>query len=156
MQALALLMLAGALARGIARAAALAAAAACLPSALAQGHPVQGLAQGRELSCQPALPQFCSNVHVSCAGQTSIATFAFKLRAQRTQGALEVSTGESVGSHELAAPFAQSQLTWAAGGEDVLFTPSRGPGYLRLLADGRFSLRLYQGEAGIMAYGRCG
>lgn len=127
---------------------ALATGDAAPPSALAK------LAQTGEASCQPALPYFCGNVHVSCSGRTLLRTFPFTLRANRTRGAIE---SEPDPEHEvLRTPYDDSHVEWEEGGASVILRP-RGDnnGYIKLLADGSYSFRHYTPHGAVMSIGRC-
>lgn len=108
------------------------------------------LARGGQVACEPALPHFCANVHVSCAGRSTLETFAFTIRAGRTQGMLEAEAASEVAQH-----FADARVHWEAGSAYVILEPRHGPGYVKLLDEGGFVLRYYRREAGLMAYGSC-
>jgi hypothetical protein len=109
------------------------------------------LAQTGEVSCQPSLPFFCSNVHVSCSGQTSIETFPFKLRATLTQGTIE-------SAHETEAfrmQYENGRVEWDRGGTYVILLPRLTNGYIKLLSDDTYSFRHYSQHGGVMSIGRC-
>ena len=105
-------------------------------------------AQTIDVHCAPALPHFCANIHVSCAGRTEQPTFPFRLRARGKLGAIEAAPAA------IAAQYANARATWSEDGA-VILRPREGPGYIKLQTDGRYSFRHYVGEAGIMSHGRC-
>lgn len=99
------------------------------------------------VACAPALPYFCANVHVSCSGRTDLPTFAFRLHAQDGRGWIEA------GTHALREQYRDARVD--RDEDAVILRPRHGAGYIRLLADGRYSLRHYAGDTGIMSYGHC-
>jgi hypothetical protein len=113
--------------------------------------PLARLALGQELSCQPQLPFFCGNLHVSCAGRTSIATFAFRLRVNATQGTLTAAPG----TEDLRGSFEEGRAVWDRDGADLIVFSRQDGGYIKLLADGRYSLRIYAPQGALMSLGRC-
>jgi Protein of unknown function (DUF3617) len=115
------------------------------PSALAK------LAQTGEAFCQPTQPAFCSNMHVSCSGQTSIKTFPFKLRANISHGTME-SAREPEG---LQIQYENARVEWDPEGTYVILFPHRASGYIKLLSDGTYSFRHYSQHNAVMSIGRC-
>lgn len=109
------------------------------------------LAQTGEVFCRPSLPYFCHNVHVSCAGRTSIETFAFKLKASQSRGTIEASSG----AEDVAAPYADAHIEWDREGRYVILLPRLASGYIKLAADGSYSFRHYVQHTGVMSIGRC-
>lgn len=106
------------------------------------------LAGSIAVACEPALPFFCANIHVSCSGRTDMRTFAFRLRAQDGRGWIETEAGAVRQQYE------DARVDWSDGA--VLLRPRDGAGYIRLLASGKYSFRYYDAhEAGIMSYGHC-
>jgi hypothetical protein len=112
---------------------------------------VTTLAQTGEMSCQPSQPFFCENMHVSCSGQTSMETFAFKLRATRTRGSIEVAA-----EHELMRKlYENGSAEWDREGTYVILFPRPESGYIKLASDGTYSFRHYTQQGGVMAIGHC-
>ncbi|HEY6512464.1 MAG TPA: hypothetical protein VI032_10820 [Burkholderiaceae bacterium] len=109
------------------------------------------LAQAGEVSCQPALPVFCSNIHVSCSGPSAIRTFAFTLRASGVLGSIE-SAADTSGIGPL---YAKARAEWSTHDGTVILWPQQGPGYIKLLADGRYSFRHYGEHTATMSHGQC-
>jgi hypothetical protein len=122
---------------------------AAAPAATANA--VTKLAQTGELSCEPALPHFCRNIHVGCAGRLALQTFPFTLRANQSHGWIDPKTDAG----EPAAPYRNSSVHWQADGAYVILRPNASDGYIRVLADGTYSFRHYQNGAAAMSYGRC-
>ena len=104
-----------------------------------------------DVECEPALPVFCQNIHVSCAGPTELRTFAFRLRVVSGKGWIEAEPGAA----EFQLLYSDARIEWSEAQGDVILRPREGPGYIKLQADGRFSFRHYPQSIGIMAYGRC-
>ena len=112
---------------------------------------VAKLAASGEVSCRPTLPFFCSNMHVSCAGLTSVATFPFKLRATAVLGMIEAAPG----TESLRGAYENGRVEWDPAGTYVIVLPSSGGGYVKLLADGSYSFRHYAQHGAAMSLGRC-
>jgi hypothetical protein len=112
---------------------------------------IDALRRTGEVSCQPELPFFCANLHVSCAGKTPIPTFAFRLRASGAAGSIEAAPG----NEDVRAPYDGARLEWDEEGAYVVLRPPAKSGYVKLLADGRYSFRHYAGHGGVMSIGRC-
>lgn len=109
------------------------------------------LAQAGAVSCQPAHPVFCSNIHVSCAGPSSLRTFPFKLRATRAQGSIE-SVSDSDG---VAQQYVDGRVEWNDKDGYLILRPRQGNGYLKMLADGSYSFRHYARDDATMSRGHC-
>lgn len=112
---------------------------------------VAKLAQAGEVSCQPAHPVFCANIHVSCALPSAIPTFAFKLRAKGESAFIESAT-DTAGIVPL---YERGRAEWDAQDGSVIVWPREGPGYIKLAADGRYSFRYYGPQAATMSRGQC-
>ena len=108
-------------------------------------------AQALELDCRPTLPYFCSNLHVACSGRTEIRTFAFKLRAQPARGWIE-SASDASGMRKL---YEDARVDWGAQAAYLILRPRGADGYVKLLADGRYTFRYYAQNAGVMSQGHC-
>jgi hypothetical protein len=123
----------------------LAAPAVAAPGALDR------LLQSGEVACEPALPVFCANIHVSCVGPSSIKSFRFRLRAAGTRGAVESNTDDA----GVAAAFSPARVEWGAASAYVILRPPQGNGYVKLLADGTYSFRHYGSSGALMSRGEC-
>lgn len=126
--------------------------AACLASTSgAAQSPIAKLAGSGEVSCQPALPFFCGNIHVSCSGPSSLQAVAFKLRATADRGEIEPES-DPAGLGEL---YRGGSVEWASDKSYVLLRPARANGYIKMLADGSYSFRHYAQDAATMSRGHC-
>jgi hypothetical protein len=94
---------------------------------------------------------FCSNIHVSCSGPSSIKTFPFILRATRAHGAIE-SASDTAG---IAEQYKNASVEWHSEDEYVILRPHQANGYIKMLADGTYSFRHYPEHVGIMSRGLC-
>jgi hypothetical protein len=103
------------------------------------------------LSCEPMLPYFCENMHVSCAGRTTIAALPFKLRMAPgiNYVALVCEDQDSQGK------YAGASHEWAEDGNSLLFSPRNASGYIKLLKNGSYALRHYIVGRGVMSLGQC-
>ena len=91
-------------------------------------------------------------MHVSCAGQTAIETFAFKLRATRTHGSID----SAPETENLRRQFENGRVDWdSAGAYVVLHSSQMNSGYIKLNADGTYNFRFYPLNVGVMSLGRC-
>jgi len=115
----------------------------------AAADPLHTLRQGGEVSCRSAEPFFCENVHVRCAGRTPVPTFPFILRS--AAGSVVLVTEQS----EFEQRYANAEVRWGEDGTYVLLQPKGAPGYLKLLADGKYVFRHYRQGVGVMSLGRC-
>lgn len=109
------------------------------------------LARTGEVSCQPAMPVFCSNIHVSCSGPSATKAFPFKLRATSTRGSLE-SKSDAAGMTE---QFESGRVEWGNENGYVILYSHQTNGYVKMLADGRYSFRHYSQYAATMSRGHC-
>lgn len=109
------------------------------------------LAQTGKVSCQPSLPVFCSNIHVSCSGPSSVRTFPFKLGATRTHGSIE-SIADTAG---IAEQYENGRVEWHNDDAYIILRPHQANGYIKMLADGSYSFRHYAQHAGTMSRGHC-
>jgi hypothetical protein len=112
---------------------------------------VAKLAQTGAVACQPVHPVFCSNIHVSCAGPSSLKTFSFKLRANRTQGSIE-GPADTAG---VAQQYVNARVEWYDKDGTVILRPREGNGYVKLLADGSYVIRHYSQYYATMSRGHC-
>ena len=123
--------------------------------AAAAGDTVQGavatLRRSGEVMCQPALPVFCYNIHVSCSGPTTTPAFPFTLRAARDDGSIESSADTS----GIAADYQRGRVEWDDEGAYVILRPQHAAGYIKVLADGSYSFRHYTPSGGTMSRGQC-
>lgn len=108
-------------------------------------------AQTIDVVCRPALPFFCSNIHVACSGRTELKTFAFRLRADAGRGAIE-SPADAAG---ILARYAGAQAHWGEDAPYVILRPREGAGYIKLLPSGKYSFRHYVHGEALMSYGHC-
>jgi hypothetical protein len=107
------------------------------------------LRQGGEVSCRSPEPFFCENVHVRCAGRTSVPAVPFVLRA--AAGSIELVSE----APEVQRTYQDAKVEWGEGGSYVLLMPRGANGYVKLLADGKYVFRHYIGSLGVMSLGTC-
>ena len=117
----------------------------------AEANVIDKLLRRGELACEPAWPFFCGNIHVACAGQTTLRTFAFTLRASGAGITLAAREGGS----GIAEAYAQLSVAPDVQNQAVVLMPASKDGYLKLQADGGYSFRHYVAHRGIMSSGRC-
>ena len=125
--------------------------AALLIPAFADAAPTavtERLAREETARCRPAVDVFCRNIHVSCSGRSSIPTAPFELQIRN--GRARLAQSGSVVAVDDTAP-----IEWAVGRAYFIVRLQPRPGYLKILADGTYSQRIYVGETAYMSYGRC-
>jgi hypothetical protein len=108
-------------------------------------------AQAVAVECQPALPFFCTNIHVACSGRTEVRTFPFMLRANSSRGWIESKSDAS----GLRKSYENGSVDWGKDGMYVILRPQGRKGYIKLLANGKYSFRHYSQDVGIMSHGQC-
>jgi hypothetical protein len=104
-----------------------------------------------EVQCQPALPFFCRNIHVACSGRTEVRAFPFRFHANASRGWIE-SKSDTSGIQKL---YEDGRVTWGKDDAYVILRPHGREGYIRLLANGKYSFRHYSQDVGIMSHGQC-
>jgi hypothetical protein len=109
------------------------------------------LGQSLEVSCKPNYPVFCGNVHVSCAGPTSIPAFAFSLSVANGRGAI-VTPPEAQSFRE---QYEGSRAEWDADAQYVILWPNQTNGYIKLFSGGQYVFRHYAPREAVMSLGRC-
>ena len=135
----------------LAFAAFLAMASATAISSEAEPPAILKLRQGGELSCEPALPHFCENVHVRCAGKTAVATFPFKLRAAPGSKSVALVAQDE----EDQRIYVGASSVWAEDSSYLLLSPRSANGYVKLSSDGKYVFRHYILGRGVMSLGLC-
>ncbi len=110
--------------------------------ALIEGH--VAVAFAREMArCKPLYPAFCKNVHIACAGRSSVPTSAFTLTLQGEMAFVKFDDGRT----------ALAKYSGSNGAR--IFRLLRSHEWIRTEADGRFSQRIYQEGGALMAIGQC-
>lgn len=97
----------------------------------------------RSYSCKPALPVFCRNIHVSCAGATRIRTTPFNVW---------------ISDADALVTFAGSDtpLRGRVGdGRDLVIRLHDSRDWIRIERNDRFSHRIYRKRGAAMSYGMC-
>ena len=93
--------------------------------------------------CQPSLENFCRNVHIGCAGVTTIRTVKFKVA---------ISGDRALVKMDNAAQYETGQVSNDNG---VLIELAESRDWIRIEQDGRYSHRIYRDEQAAMSYGIC-
>ena len=91
------------------------------------------------LNCIPALPFYCANIHVGCAGRTTIATQRFTVERDI------ITFGDATIWKIRRQTDRDADILWHKGHRD----------WIRVEADGRFSLRRYDSGSPMMTRGHC-
>lgn len=104
------------------------------------------------VACEPSDPYFCVNMHVSCAGRTTVPTFPFSLRVTPTGGALEAPPR----AEAFVEQYVRGRVEWSSEGHYVIVRPAWSSGYIKLFQDGKYVFRHYPQAEGLMSRGACG
>jgi hypothetical protein len=113
---------------------------------------VDKLKRNEKLSCKPLEPNFCMNIHVSCAGKTNYQAFAFNLQATDQKGDLTVAEEFD----QFSDLYASANVQWSSDSAYVIFTPANGKGYIKMFDNGKYVFRYYPiNHEGIMSLGMC-
>ena len=99
------------------------------------------------IRCRPAIRYFCRNIHVSCSGQSDVRTGSFDLRLSGAIGTMAFD-GETIPDVPDSGP-----LHFRAGYALLRLRPDAD--YLKIEADGRYSLRIYRRGIALMSHGVC-
>ena len=95
------------------------------------------------LACTPALPFYCENIHVGCAGRSELATLPFRVTPTET-GAEVTADGQE------AVP---ARVARDRSGFVLRLDSSRD--WIRIEGDGRYSTRIYRDDVALMTRGAC-
>jgi hypothetical protein len=106
--------------------------------------------EGR-VACEPSGPYFCANMHVACAGRTTVPTFPFSLRVTPGGAALEAPPR----AEAFVERYARGRAEWSSEGHYVIVRPAGSSGYIKLFQDGKYVFRHYPQAEGIMSRGTC-
>ena len=105
------------------------------------------LQRGETLTCEPRHDVFCANIHVSCAGRSTLPTSDLSVVLEDGRASL-TAAGDPGGGR-----VGQATLGEESAYVLVSFPPDKG--YFRLEADGRFSQRIYRQGRALMSLGTC-
>jgi hypothetical protein len=110
------------------------------------------LKRNEKLSCKPLEPNFCLNMHVSCAGKTNYQAFDFNLQANEKNGDLTVAKKFD----QYSDLYASANVQWSADNAYIILTPAKGKGYVKMFDNGKYIFRYYPvNQEGIMSLGKC-
>ena len=104
-----------------------------------------------QVTCEPNGDYFCANMHVSCAGRTTVPTFPFSIRVTPAGIALEAPHG----AEAFAEQYAGAEVEWGREDHHVIIRPARAGGYIQLFQDGKYVFRHYPNAEGVMSRGSC-
>ena len=93
--------------------------------------------------CTPALPHFCANIHVGCAGRSKQKTSAFDAVFHMGRASVTFANGKG-----WAAEVSNSRGA-------LILRKSDARDWIRIETDGRYAQRIYAESGPLMAYGHC-
>lgn len=98
------------------------------------------------LECRPALPNYCANIHIGCAGRSNVPTEPFKLSFE-DKGVL----------HRADDPPQSLGIVWS--NRDAVFRSEGSRDWIRVQFGTKdehlFSERIYRGAKALMTHGVC-
>lgn len=110
------------------------------------------LKRNEKISCKPIEPNFCLNMHVSCAGKTNYEAFAFSLQASDTKGTINVAKAFD----QYSDLYASANVQWSSDNSYLILSPANGKGYIKVFDNGKYVFRYYPiNQEGIMSIGFC-
>lgn len=110
------------------------------------------LKRNEKISCKPIEPNFCLNMHVSCAGKTNYEAFAFSLQASDTKGTIAVAKAFD----QYSDLYASANVQWSSDNSYLILSPAKGKGYIKVFDNGKYVFRYYPiNQEGIMSIGFC-
>lgn len=114
---------------------------ASLALALCLQHPAS--AAEISFSCRPALPVFCGNIHVACAGATTIETRPFEVTIAGTAARVVFERADRPSKGRVS------------GSGDLVIRLENSRDWIRIQEDDRYSHRIYRAGGTAMSYGTC-
>lgn len=100
-------------------------------------------AAGETIRCEPVYPVFCQNVHIGCAGRTSLPTKGFSVIVAANGVDVNFDGGEKW----------MAQAPEREGERVIRKSDSRD--WIRIDHKDSFSHRIYRKGKALMAYGKC-
>jgi len=94
-------------------------------------------------SCEPALPIFCRNIHVGCAGATKIRTSAFEVVIAGADARVTFAGADTVLHGRVSNV------------RDLVIRLHNSRDWIRIQHDKRFSHRIYRKRGAAMSFGTC-
>ncbi len=126
-------------------------ASAALAAAAGAESVVATLARGGRVSCRPVLPYYCENIHIGCAGRTTISARPFTLAVEEDRVSLIYQARGS----QTTDPVRAGRIAFADELSYAIVRLGPSADYVRINADGTYSFRLYLRGLGNMSYGSC-
>lgn len=115
-----------------------------LPTSIVADNMVSELLNSGTVTCQPALPYFCENIHVGCSGRSKVPASPFKITVNGDLAQITLSDLRRAGNFN--------------GVDDdgaVVFRLHPTQDYIKLLPSGEFNYRHYVKRGALMSYGEC-
>lgn len=100
-------------------------------------------ASGETIRCEPVYPVFCHNVHIGCAGRTTLPTNGFLVTVEANGVDVNFDGGEAW----------MVQAPEVKGERVIRKLDSRD--WIRIDRKDRFSHRIYRKGTALMAFGKC-
>lgn len=94
-------------------------------------------------SCEPALPVFCRNIHVGCAGATKMRTSTFEVVIAGADARITFA-GSDTAIHGRVSD-----------SRDLVIRLRNSRDWIRIQRDKRFSHRIYRKRGAAMSFGTC-
>ena len=96
--------------------------------------------------CEPALPFYCGNIHIGCAGRSKLPTEPFDLTLEPPDAVVTLSDGETM----------RTPVVFSFRKEDAVMIFRDDRDWIRIEPDGVYSQRIYRKGGALMTRGVCG
>jgi len=103
------------------------------------------------LRCTPTLSYFCSNIHIGCAGQSTLKTWLFTITMNGDEGKM-VPVSDPTDSKN---PTRDGAIVRAKDNDSMILFLHPTKDYIKVSSTGKFNFRHYTQRGALMTYGWC-
>ena len=103
------------------------------------------------LFCEPTLSYFCSNIHIGCAGQSTLRTWPFTISMIGNKGKMAPAIEQST----LIKAVRDGDIVRADDLDSLILFLKPGKDYVKVSTTGKFNFRHYTQRGALMTYGWC-
>ena len=103
----------------------------------------------KPLRCDPVPSYFCANIHIGCAGKTTIKTWSFTVQDYNGRTEANPLPDQTIPEHLITTG------NYKVNESYLLLNFQHSKNYVKILSTGKFSYRLYYGNKVAMTYGWC-
>ena len=103
------------------------------------------------LFCEPTLSYFCSNIHIGCAGQSTLRTWPFTISMVGNKGKMASALERSTQIKAVR----DGDIVRADDLDSLILFLKPGKDYIKVSTTGKFNFRHYTQRGALMTYGWC-